>query len=443
MKRLLIITYYWPPSGGSGVQRWLKFVKYLRQSGWEPVIYTPENPELPEADASLEIDIPEEVEIIRRPIWEPYIIYKRLAGLKKDDKLGAGFVNTKKKSGIIKELSLWIRGNFLIPDPRCFWIKPSVAFLKQYLETNPVDAIVSTGPPHSMHRIALHVHRKTNLPWLADFRDPWTNIDFYKELHLTSIADHIHHKMELQILKEATRITVIGPYMSTDFKRLLDRPYQIITNGFDPDDTGLPTAIQPKGKFSIAHIGTMAASRNPVSLWKALQQLSLELPGFKDDLEIYLTGNVDIMITSSINAFGLEACLHKIEYLPHDKVISLQKSSAVLLLQINNTPNARMILPGKFFEYMASGRPILCIGPTDGDSATIIKETGCGYTAGFEDIELIRTHLVKLYAAYKKGELVVSPAEIKRFSRPELTRRLAALLDEMIMEPINPKDETH
>jgi len=434
MKRLLIITYYWPPSGGSGVQRWLKFVKYLRQSGWEPVIYTPENPELPEADTSLEKDIPEGVEIIRRPIWEPYLIYKRLAGLKKGDKLGAGFVNTKKKPGKLKAISLWIRGNFLIPDPRCFWIKPSVAFLTQYLQTNPVDAIVSTGPPHSMHRIALQLHRKTRIPWLADFRDPWTNIDFYKELQLTSIADRIHHKMELEVLKEATRVTVIGPYMATDFKRLYERPYQIITNGFDPDDTGHPLAVQPKGKFSISHIGTMAASRNPVSLWKALQQLSMEIPGFIEDLEICLTGNVDIVIIESIASNGLDCSLNRIDYLPHDEVIDLQKNSAVLLLQINNTPNARMILPGKFFEYMASGRPILCIGPTDGDSATIIKATGCGLTAGFDDVLLIKKHLETFYTAYKKKELVVSPAEINRFSRPELTQRMAALLNEMIGE---------
>jgi len=434
MKRLLIITYYWPPSGGSGVQRWLKFVKYLRQSGWEPVIYTPENPELPEADISLEKDIPKGVEIIRRQIWEPYLIYKRLAGLKKSDKLGAGFVNTKKKPGKLKAISLWIRGNFLIPDPRCFWIKPSVAFLTQYLEASPVDAIVSTGPPHSMHRIALHLHRKTRIPWLADFRDPWTNIDFYKELQLTSIADRIHHKMELEVLKEATRVTVIGPYMATDFKRLFDRPYQIITNGFDPDDTGHPLAVQPKGKFSIAHIGTMAASRNPVSLWTALQQLSMEIPGFIEDLEICLAGNVDITITASITSCGLDCSLNKIDYLPHDKVIDLQKNSAVLLLQINNTPNARMILPGKFFEYMASGRPILCIGPTDGDSATIIQETGCGLTADFDDVALIKKHLETFYTAYKKNELVVSPSEINRFSRPELTKNLAALLNEMIGE---------
>jgi len=432
MKRLLIITYYWPPSGGSGVQRWLKFVKYLRQSGWEPVIYTPENPELPEADASLEKDIPEGVEIIRRPIWEPYLIYKRLAGLKKGDKLGAGFVNTKKKPGKLKELSLWIRGNFLIPDPRCFWIKPSVAFLSQYLVKHPVDAIVSTGPPHSMHRIALHLHRKTGTPWLADFRDPWTNIDFYKELQLTAVANKIHHRMELEVLKEASRVTVIGPYMATDFKRLLDRSYRVITNGFDPDDTGQPVTIQPEGKFSIAHIGTMAASRNPVSLWKALQQFSLELPGFKEDLEIRLAGNIDVVILENIHTCGLNGCLNKIDYLPHNEVVNLQKNTAVLLLQINNTPNARMILPGKFFEYMASGRPILCIGPADGDSATIIHETGCGLTAGFEDIELICAHIKTLYNAYKKNELVVSPAEINRFSRPELTKSLAVLLNEMI-----------
>lgn len=434
MKRILIITYYWPPSGGSGVQRWLKFVKYLRQFGWEPVVYTPENPELPEADNTLQRDIPEGIEIIRRPIWEPYLIYKRLAGLKKDAKLGAGFVNTAKKPGKFKNISLWIRGNFLIPDPRCFWIRPSVKYLKQYLAEHPVDAIASTGPPHSMHRIAQKLHRHTQIPWLADFRDPWTNIDFYKELHLTPPADFIHHRMELQVLKEASRVTVIGPYMATDFKRLFDREYQVITNGFDPDDTGSPSFEQPSGKFIISHIGTMAASRNPVALWKALEQLCAAVEGFSTQLEICLTGNVDILILDSLAAHGLTSNLNRIAYLPHDEVVNLQKRSAVLLLQINNTPNARMILPGKFFEYMASGRPILCIGPDDGDAAAVIRETGCGKTAGFEETDKIKDHLMQFYQAYLEHKLVVAPSEINRFSRPELTRSLAKLLDAMISE---------
>ncbi|NTW26696.1 MAG: glycosyltransferase family 4 protein, partial [Lentimicrobium sp.] len=187
-RRVLIISYYWPPSGGAGVQRWLKFVKYLRESGWEPVVYVPENPEYPAIDESLAKDIPDGIEIIKTPIWEPYSFYKKLIGAGKGERINAGFLSEKKRPGLTEQFSIWLRGNFFIPDARKFWIRPSISFLTRYLEKHPVDAIVSTGPPHSMHMIALGVKKRTGLPWLADFRDPWTNIDFYHELMLTTWA---------------------------------------------------------------------------------------------------------------------------------------------------------------------------------------------------------------------------------------------------------------
>ena len=189
MNRVLIISYYWPPSGGAGVQRWLKFSKYLRDFGWEPVIYTPENPESPDVDKSLLKDIPPGIEVIKKQIWEPYDAYKRFIGQKKDEKIQAGFLSEKKRNPLFENISVWIRGNFFIPDARRFWIKPSIRFLIKYLAAHPVNAIVSTGPPHSMHLIALGLKKKLNIPWLADFRDPWTTIDFYHQLHLTRQAD--------------------------------------------------------------------------------------------------------------------------------------------------------------------------------------------------------------------------------------------------------------
>lgn len=171
MKRVLIITYYWPPSGGSGVQRWLKFVKYLREFGWEPVVYTPENPEMPSSDTSLLSEVSEDIEIIKTKIWEPYSFYKRFIGKKKSEKINTGFLSESKKPKLTEALSVWIRGNIFIPDARKFWIKPSVKFLKKYLADNPVDAMVSTGPPHSMHLIALGIKKSLNTPWIADFRD--------------------------------------------------------------------------------------------------------------------------------------------------------------------------------------------------------------------------------------------------------------------------------
>ncbi|MEA3317025.1 MAG: glycosyl transferase family 1, partial [Bacteroidota bacterium] len=184
-KKVLIITYYWPPSGGAGVQRWLKFAKFLPKYGWNPIIYTPENGEIPVTDKSLHKDISKETKVIKRKIWEPYTWYKKFIGQKNNQKINVGFLSENQKPKFTEKISVWIRGNFFIPDARKFWIKPSVKFLKTYLKNNNVDAIISTGPPHSMHLIAMQLQKKLNLPWIADFRDPWTNIDFYEDLLLT------------------------------------------------------------------------------------------------------------------------------------------------------------------------------------------------------------------------------------------------------------------
>jgi hypothetical protein len=195
MKKVLVITYYWPPSGGAGVQRWLKFVKYLPSLGWEPIIYTVENGEYPVLDDSLVNDLPSNIKVLKTKIWEPYIFYKRFTGRKKNDKINSGFLNNKKKNKILESISVWIRGNLFIPDARKFWIKPSVNYLNNFIKDNPVDFIISSGPPHSTHLIALGIQKLNKIPWLADFRDPWTNIDFYKDLKLSKWADSKHKKI--------------------------------------------------------------------------------------------------------------------------------------------------------------------------------------------------------------------------------------------------------
>jgi glycosyltransferase involved in cell wall biosynthesis len=429
MKKVLVITYYWPPSGGAGVQRWLKFVKYLRNSGWEPVVYTPENPEFPETDSSLSKDIPPGIEIVRRRIWEPYDAYKRLLGRSKKEKINAAFLTEKKKVGTLESLSVWIRGNLFIPDARKFWIKPSMDYLSAYLKDHPADAIISTGPPHSMHLIALGLAAKTGIPWLADFRDPWTNIDFYKDLKLTSAADAKHRRLEKEVLSKATAVTVISKGMAEDFNRILPRKYEVITNGYDPGDTDLSHPQSRDKKFSIAHIGTLVGTRNPETLWLALKELVIENASLRADLEIKLVGKVDFRVNEAIASHGLESFVKRIPYMPHNEVISCQQQSAVLLLIINDTPNARMILTGKFFEYLAARRPILCLGPADGDAAEILKETEAGMLAGFGDVETMKRNVLDLYASWTGGREFTGGINIERFSRPELTVQLAKLLN--------------
>ncbi|MBK9283254.1 MAG: glycosyltransferase family 4 protein [Sphingobacteriaceae bacterium] len=436
MKKVLILTYYWPPSGGAGVQRWLKFVKYLREFNWEPVVYTALNGEIPVIDHSLEKDIPKGITVLKTPIWEPYNFYKKFSGRKKEDKINASFLNENKKAGLAEKISVYIRGNYFIPDARKFWIKPSIQFLSDYLNKNKIDYIISSGPPHSMHLIALGIKEKfPNIKWLADFRDPWTNIDFYEKLMLSKRADRLHHEMELKVLMNADCVLSIGQAMSEEFKEMYLKAggknkdkFKVITNGFD-EEVSEELKVIPDAKFTMAHIGTLVKDRNPEILWRVLKELISENIEFEKKFELKLVGKVDISVMEDLEKFGLKKYLNKIDYLPHDQVILEQKKSAVLLLLVNNTKNAKGILTGKFFEYMASGRPVLAIGPVNGDLAEIIKETSCGYISNFDDVVSLKKNILELF---ENRNVPSSNGNIQKYSRKSLTGKLAEVLNNIL-----------
>lgn len=436
MTKVLIISYYWPPSGGAGVQRWLKFVKYLPQFDFQPHVYTALNGEMPVIDHSLEKDIPPQAVVIKRKIWEPYSVYKRFIGRKKDDKINASFLNEgRKQGGITEKISVWIRGNFFIPDARRFWIAPSVRFLNNYIKENNIGFVISSGPPHSMHLIARGLKKKNkNLVWLADFRDPWTNIDFYDKLMLTSLADAKHKRLELAVLKEADAIITIGEGMNTEFKEMLrkagsanDSKFTVITNGYDNDDMA-GANVKKDQKFSLAHIGTLVKDRNPEVLWQALSDLLRQRSDLKDKLEIKLVGKVDVYVNDRINHYGLSAYVRRIAYLPHSEVILEQQASHANLLLVNNTPNAKGILTGKFFEYLAAGAPVLAIGPTDGDLASIINETKCGFICDFNDVSTLKQQIIKLFEGHAMQS---NMAAIDKYSRKSLTKKLVDVLEHL------------
>jgi len=430
-RRVLIITYYWPPSGGSGVQRWLKTVKYLRTFGWEPVVYTAEGGEVPVLDDSLARDVPQGVEVIKKTIWEPYSIYKKIIGQKKEQRINTGFLSETAKPRLAEKISVWIRGNFFIPDARCFWIKPSVSFLSGYLKKNPVDAIISTGPPHSMHLIALGLKDTFGLPWLADFRDPWTTIDFYDQLMLSSWADAKHKRQEKAVLKAADEVVTVSWNWADDFKKILDRRVQVITNGFDEDDFK-EEAGEPDAGFLFHHIGAMNKDRNPHNFWKALAELCKTNEGFKAALKIKLTGKNDYSVVQSIRDNGLEGNVQYIDYMNHSDVIRSLRKSPILLLPLNDTPNTLGIIPGKLFEYLAARRPIFVIGNTGGDTAKIIRETKAGRVAGFEDYESTKKMILDFYEDFRKGSLKAEDEGlIGNYSRKKCTGQFAALLDKM------------
>ena len=432
MKRVLIITYYWPPSGGSGVQRWLKMSKYLPEYGWQPVIYTTENAEYPIIDHTLEKDVCPEAEVIRRPIVEPYSLYKKFLGIKQE-KVQVGFASESKKSGWKEKLSVWIRGNCFIPDARRWWVNPSVRYLKNYLNEHPVDAIISTGPPHSMHLIAMKLKKATGLTWIADFRDPWTEIDFYDELHLTRWADRRQHKLEHQVLTQADRVVTIGWDCARGLGRLGNRNVRVVPNGYDWElEATQPTASLSQ-EFTLTHLGVVTPSRNAPQLWAALKELKAEDAEFGKKLKIRLVGQVDRSVTEHLDAMGLRDNTEIIPYIPHGEVLPIQQSSQVLLLLINNTPNAKGILTGKLFEYLASGRPILCIGPEDGDAARVISETKSGVTVGFEDKEKMKEVVRSLYHRYLENNLPNNISDkVGQYSRRAFAKKYADLLSKML-----------
>lgn len=429
-KKVLLISYYWPPVAGGGVHRWLKMSKYLPDMGWNLHIYTPEPSEFTIKDASLVKEINNKLTIVKTPIWEPYKIYGKFTGKGKSGKMYSGFIEEKGKESITKKISLFIRGNFFIPDARKFWIKPSIKFLKEYVVENGIDYIISTGPPHSMHLIALGLKKSfPKLKWVADFRDPWSNINFYDKLKTTFWADKKNKKLEQKVLKNADKVVTVSYSWAKDFEKLCGRnDIAVITNGYDPADF-VSEDKTDKNKFTLIHIGSMNPDRNPIVLWNALKQLLEREESLKSVLEIKLIGQVDYKIIDSIDKYGLSEYLNKIDLMPHKNAIEELQKSQVLILPINDTPDSFGVLPGKLYEYLATKKPIFCICPQESDAYKIITEAKAGATVGYEDDLEAFEVINQWYNNFKQGITSFDNDNIEKYSRKNLAKKYVELLN--------------
>ena len=458
MKRVLIITYYWPPSGGSGVQRWVKFARYLPSEGWQPVVYVPENPSYDLLDETLAAEIPPEAEILRRRIREPYAAYRRLMGRGASTDMKTLTEVTPISSGRKswkQRLSLWIRGNLFVPDPRVGWVRPSVRFLKKYLKEHPVDVIVTTGPPHSMHLIGRRLHAALGTPWIADFRDPWTKMYYLKHLGMTKRTWRRLERMEQAVLDECSSVLAVTPAVQADFRARTATPVAMITNGFDDADFGTPDQVGGDGKhpsggspsfhglsgssfhglsvesFTLTHTGLFASDGNPLTLWKVLGEMAAADPAFRESLRLRLCGKVDRDVLGTIAAAGLAANVVDLGYVDHATAVREQRAATLLLLPLRNDPQYKPILPGKLFEYLAARRPILGIGQEDGAMAAVLEDTVAGTMCDWDNEDGIRRFLAGAWAAFCDGGVPPTAGPVERYSRRNLTHELAALLEKV------------
>jgi glycosyltransferase involved in cell wall biosynthesis len=372
MKKVLVITYYWPPSGGTGVQRWMHFSLYLKKLGWDIVIFTPINPEAPIIDEKLK-ELVKDIRVEYSKIWEPFGLYKLLTRKDKKNQIQPGFIRQNKKKSILERFALWIRANLFIPDAKSNWIKPAVVEILKLHQKERFTHVISSGPPHTVHLIAQSVKNKTGIKWLADFRDPWTNIDWFSKLPMTNNTIKKHFELQKSVLDQADIVVAVTSEMAREFSEFSKREINVVTNGYAPNDFKDFKSIKTN-KIIFFHHGSMNADRNPFKLWEYLGKKVNENESWKKQLEIQLIGSVDFSVLESIELNNLNSNLILKPFLPHDKVIEALSYATICILPLNNTPNATGIMPNKLFEYLATGKPILAVGPKNGDVAKSISE---------------------------------------------------------------------
>lgn len=426
MKKVLIISYYWPPSGGSGVQRWLKFAKYLPKFNWKPIIYTPENPYFDLMDNSLIAEIPNEVEVIKTKIWEPYYLKDKIFGTSKNSQTSGLINNTFTFKNYFFN---WIRGNFFVPDPKIFWVKKSIKFLLKYINKNNIEYIVSTGPPHSMHLIALGLKKENkNLKWIADFRDPWSKLDLLDNFHLSYFAKNKNKLLEKNVLFKANLILTVSEKWKDDFKKLGANNVKVITNGYDDSDFTNYTSKIPKEKFVIGHYGLINHLRNPKNFWKALDEICLENKDFSKKLEIHLSGNIDKNIIKEINNYSaINSKVKILGYLSHKEVIDAYTNTSLLLVLLFNSKSGLGNHPAKLFECIACKKQFFVFGPENSDTQKLLNKTKIGeYLLYSDNIENIKEKIIKAY-----NNQSVNYKFSNDFSREKLTLNLADTLNKI------------
>lgn len=382
-------------------------------------MYCPENPNYLKTDESLLREVSNDTTILKTPVTE---VSKFAFRPKKKTTIGVANATNNK-------LLSFIRGNFFTPDAKVLWVKPSVEFLTDYLTENPVDVIISTGPPHSMHLIAQQLKESFDIPWMADFRDPWTDLYYNKEFFQLGFAKRKNKRLEEKVLKSADVVVTVGNELKKYFERF-NSNVEVIPNGFD-DEVEHDEEIELSQKFSLSYIGLLPKSSLPTNLLMAIQCLIDENSDFKNDIELNFIGDIHESVSALIHELQLSNYVNFFGYVPHKDAIKYQKSAQVLLVLIPNVYGNKGIITGKVFEYMAANRPILALGPINGDLQSILTNSNAGTIIDYDDYVKIKSVLIELYTKFKTQKLAITSKGIEKYHRRNLTKQLAAIIKQI------------
>ncbi|WP_303311247.1 glycosyltransferase family 4 protein [Hymenobacter sp. BT730] len=428
--RLLVITYYWPPSGGAGVQRSLKFVKHLPSFGVEPTVITvdPEKGAYPVLDLSLAADIPPSVRVLRTDTSEPFGSYKKLTGRQQIPY--GGFANESKTS-LTQRFFKFVRGNIFIPDPRRGWNRHVLRAVEElYAKGEKFDAVLTSSPPHSTQLIGLELKKRYNLRWLADLRDPWTDIYYHHELNQTPLARWLDARYERQVLEQADAVLVTSP----DTKRLFlgkssslsSEKFHVLPNGYDESDFREPST-PPADTLLITHTGTISETYHIELFLSAVAECARQNPDVP--LRLRFVGKVSDGVRRQLEENDLTELTELIPFVPHDESVSYLLRSTVLLMAIPDVPHNLGILPGKVFEYLAANKPIICIGPCDSDAAHLLDECGAGRVLPYDAYGAMLDYLTNLCELWRANSSLDLPKLTHAgYSRRALTKQLAKLI---------------
>ncbi len=412
--KLLLISYYWPPSGGSGVQRWLNFSNNLVKKGWDITVFTAKNANYPIIDNGLNRIVDKSIKVFRIPILEPTRFLK---------KNNSDNINS---SNFINKFILWIRANIFFPDSRMFWIKKVAKQASDYIKQNDINCLITTAPPFSTHIIGLKIKRKTNIKWISDFRDPWSDFFQFKLLPMTSYQKNKHSNFEKKCLSFSDAVITTSPSLTKKFSLINSNSYTI-TNGFNSFKKNVET-----DKFLLMYSGVMKSIQNPKNLWKILNEICIENKDFSNDLMVRFIGDFDNEIIANKDIKLIESKVKFEEYIEKSKLdIEISKANVLILTSVN-LKDANNIIPGKLFYYFSFKRPIIAFSNLNSDVSDIISKSKTGKVFDFMSHVDLKNHILELYSEYRSKKNSFDPTGIASYSYKNLSENVDALLKKTI-----------